>query len=174
MKIKSILMAGCIGASVIALASCSTASKSAGGAPVSDATAGTSTSGLGDQGGFQGGGYGSSLKAPANQSYYFDLNKNNVHQSDYASIAAQGKYLASHPKAKIRVEGNCDNRGSREYNVALGWRRANAVKGILMQYGVKPTQVTTFSWGSEKPIAFGDNEQAWAKNRRVDLIYKAY
>ena len=173
MKMSKIALALGLGAGLLALTSCSTTHGA--GAPVSNATGdegGVTTAGYGNGGGFNGIG-GSSLVAPANQSYYYELNSNAVHQSDYASIQAQATYLVAHPNARVRLEGNCDNRGSREYNIALGWRRANSVKAILLQDGVSPNQITTFSWGSEKPVAFGNNEAAWAKNRRTDLIYKA-
>ncbi len=71
----------------------------------------------------------------------------------------------------MRLEGNTDIRGSREYNMALGWRRAKAVKNVLLQDGASPHQISTFSWGAEKPVATGADEISYAKNRRVDLLY---
>lgn len=173
MKIKRYAMMFCLSAGIM-LAGCSTTKGP--GAPVSDATGdGVSTSGIGSQGGYAGGGTASAacLQSPANQSYYFDLNSDNIHSEDNPCINAQARYLVAHPNAKVRLEGNCDNRGSREYNRGLGWRRANAVKQILMQDGVAPNQITTFSWGSEK-ASLGAGEAVWSKDRRVDLIFKNY
>jgi peptidoglycan-associated lipoprotein len=175
MKMSKVMIVLGLSGSLLALTSCSTTHGK--GAPVTNAAGGDDngavTSGYGMGAGFNGTD-GASLKAPSNQSYYYDYNSNVVHQKYDPSIQAQGNYLVAHPNARVRLEGNCDNRGSREYNIALGWRRANAVKTVLMQDGVSPKQITTFSWGSEKPVAFGNNETAWAKNRRTDLIYKAY
>lgn len=175
MKMSKVAISIGLGMSLLALTSCSTTRGK--GAPVTNAADendnGAVTSGYGMGAGFNGAN-GASLKAPANQSYYYDFNSNAVHQEYYPSIQAQANYLVAHPNAQVRLAGNCDNRGSREYNIALGWRRANSVKAVLMQDGVSPKQITTFSWGSEKPVAFGNNESAWSKNRRTDLTYKAY
>lgn len=170
MNIKKIGLILCVSFGVL-LGGCSTASKN--GAPVSDAT-GATASGYGDNG-FQGTGGGSAVcrQAPANQSYYFELNQFDVHSGDMGCINAQARYLVAHPNAKVRIEGNCDNRGSREYNRALGWKRANAVKTLLLQQGVSPSQISTFSWGSEKASP-GMGEGVWSKDRRVDLIFKNY
>jgi len=86
-------------------------------------------------------------------------------------IERQGKYLASKPSLTIRVEGNADERGGREYNLALGQKRADAVVRALKVYGVGDKQLEAVSFGSEKPFAQGHDESAWAQNRRVDLAY---
>lgn len=112
------------------------------------------------------------LKAPSNQTYYFDYDSNNVHVSDDQALDIQANYLASHPSARIRLEGNTDNRGSREYNIGLGWRRAQAVQQYLVQRGVRTEQIQMVSYGKEHPAAMGDTPRAWALNRRVNLIYK--
>jgi len=88
-------------------------------------------------------------------------------------LRAQANYISTHASAHIRLEGNTDSRGSREYNVALGWRRAVAVSKLLEQYGVLSKQMTVISYGEEKPVAFGHTAKDYALNRRVDLIYKA-
>ena len=115
------------------------------------------------------------LRDPANplskRSIYFDLDSNVIKQ-DYRSVAeAHGKFLARKPGVKIVVRGNTDERGSREYNVALGQRRADATKQALNAYGVAADQIETVSFGSEKPVAEGHSEEAWAKNRRADIAY---
>jgi len=120
----------------------------------------TSTSGLEDDDGFAEYGVSSvnKLKAPYNQIYRFEYDNFAVKQSDIASINVQAKYLISHPNAKLRLEGNTDDRGSREYNVTLGWQRARAVAAVLKKYGVGDNQIAIVSFGKEKPIAFGHDE----------------
>ncbi len=113
-----------------------------------------------------------SLKAPANQSYYFAFDSSSMRPKDLNAMQVQAKYLIAHPNAKIRLEGNTDERGSREYNVGLGWRRDQAVARLLEQQGVKPSQIQMVSYGKERPIAMEHSERAWAENRRVDLVYK--
>lgn len=86
-------------------------------------------------------------------------------------VERHGKYLAQHASVQIRVEGNADERGSAEYNLALGQKRAEATVRALRVYGVKDSQLEAVSWGKEKPRAQGHDEAAWAENRRVDLAY---
>ncbi len=114
------------------------------------------------------------LVAPANQTYYFDFDSNEIQASDMNAIHIQANYLATHPKAKVRLEGNTDNRGSREYNVGLGWRRDQALARIFEQQGVLPKQIDMVSYGKEHPAVDGNNEHAWSLNRRVNLVYEAY
>lgn len=114
------------------------------------------------------------LKAPANQVYYFSFDSDHVDASDMRALQIQARYLANHPAAKIRLEGNTDDRGSREYNIGLGWRRDQAVLRQLTKVGVSPKQVQMISYGKERPAVLGENEKAWALNRRVNFIYKAY
>ena len=133
----------------------------------------TQSSGLADQDGFAGEDSANRLKAPYNQTYHFGFDKYDVNQNDIASINAQASYLLEHTSAKVRLEGNTDERGSREYNIALGWKRARAVEAILKQQGVGAAQIATISYGKEKPVADGYDETAYSKNRRVDLAYEA-
>ena len=79
--------------------------------------------------------------------------------------------LTSHPNLKMKLEGNTDERGTREYNIGLGERRAQAVRRALMLQGVAESQLTTVSFGAERPAVEGDDEAAWAKNRRVEMVY---
>ncbi len=113
------------------------------------------------------------LKAPYNQSYYFDYDRYDVKESDIESVNVQANYLVAHPSAKVRLEGSTDERGSREYNVALGWKRAKAAAAILKQQGVADSQIAVVSFGKEKPIALGHDEKSYEQNRRVDLIYES-
>ncbi len=117
---------------------------------------------------------GDKSKAPANQTYYFAYDNSTISAQDDASIVLQAHYLMQNSAAKIRVDGNTDERGSREYNIALGYRRAQAVAHLLEQQGVSPKQISIVSYGKEQPIALGHNESAWAQNRRVNLTYEAY
>lgn len=89
-------------------------------------------------------------------------------------VERHGKYLAQHASVQIRVEGNADERGSAEYNLALGQKRAEATVRALRVYGVKDSQLEAVSWGKEKPRAQGHDEAAWAENRRVDLAYPSH
>ena len=113
------------------------------------------------------------LVAPANQTYYFNFSSTALRSLDLESIQIQANYLATHSTMKVRLEGNTDNRGSREYNIGLGWRRDEAVVRILEQAGVAPRQIDMVSYGKERPAVVGDNEAAWKLNRRVSLIYEA-
>jgi len=107
------------------------------------------------------------------RSVYFDFDQFNVKASETAVVERQAKYLASKPNLAIRLEGNADERGGREYNLALGQKRAEAVARALKVYGVSDKQAEPVSFGSEKPKAAGHDEAAWAQNRRVDFAYPA-
>ena len=118
---------------------------------------------------------GNPLKDPNNilskRSVYFDFDSNVVKDEFRPLIQAHSRYLTDHRDAKIRIEGNCDERGSREYNLALGQRRAEAVKKIMTVLGVGDTRIETISYGEEKPVAMGHDESSWAQNRRDDIKY---
>jgi len=105
------------------------------------------------------------------RSTYYDFDKSIIKDEYKPLIQAHGEYLAGHPNAKVRIEGNCDERGSREYNLALGQRRADGVKAAMKLVGAKDGQIDTVSYGKEKPKAEGHNEAAWAQNRRSDIVY---
>jgi peptidoglycan-associated lipoprotein len=97
---------------------------------------------------------------------YFDTDKYNIDDTDAAALRQQAEWLQRYPDRRIRVEGNCDERGTREYNLALGERRANAAKQYLASIGIDASRIDTISYGEERPVALGSNEEAWAKNRR--------
>lgn len=115
------------------------------------------------------------LRDPANplskRKVYFDLDSNVIKQEYRQLLEVHGKFLAGKQGVKIAVQGNTDERGSREYNLALGQRRADAVKQSLQMQGVRDEQIEAVSFGSEKPVAEGHGETAWEKNRRVDIVY---
>lgn len=105
------------------------------------------------------------------RSVYFDFDVFSIGPKYTGLIERHGKYLLSQPALSIRIEGNADERGSAEYNLALGQKRAEAVVRALRIYGVKDNQVEAVSWGEEHPQAIGHDEAAWDQNRRADLIY---
>lgn len=106
-----------------------------------------------------------------NRSVYFEFDKFQVKDEYKAVVESHGKYVGSQSTLKIKIEGNADERGGREYNLALGQKRAEAVARALKVYGVKDQQVEAVSFGSEKPVAAGHDEAAWAQNRRADVSY---
>ncbi|MBI5006946.1 MAG: peptidoglycan-associated lipoprotein Pal [Nitrosomonadales bacterium] len=109
---------------------------------------------------------------PGEVSVHFPFDVDAVQPEDRATVQAHGKYLSENRGSKVRLEGNADERGSSEYNLALGQRRANNVKKLLILSGAKESQITTVSYGEEKPRATGHDEASWAQNRRVDFVYK--
>ncbi len=115
------------------------------------------------------------LKDPANilskRSIYYDFDKFDVKDEYRGLVEAHAKYLRENPAARMLIQGNTDERGSREYNVGLGQRRSEGVKKMLMLLGARDNQVEAVSLGEEKAQDPGHNEAAWAKNRRCDLLY---
>ena len=107
----------------------------------------------------------------AKRSIYYDFDKSEIKQQFQPLVQAHAAYLAGHRSAKVTIEGNCDERGSREYNLALGQRRADSVKEALKLSGAGDAQIETTSWGEEKPKASGHDETSWAENRRSDVVY---
>jgi len=105
------------------------------------------------------------------RSAYFPFDVDAVQAADKPVVQAHGEYLGKNAARKVTVEGNCDERGSSEYNLGLGNRRANSVKKMLVASGAKAAQVNTVSFGEEKPKAVGHDEAAWSQNRRADLNY---
>lgn len=102
---------------------------------------------------------------------YFDLDKDLVKPEFAAIMNCHAKYLRDRPSARLRLEGNADERGSREYNLGLGERRGNAVSSALQANGGSASQLTVISYGEERPVCNESNEACWSKNRRVELIY---
>ena len=106
------------------------------------------------------------FNAVAGDRVFFDFNKSNITAAAKATLDKQVAWLKKYPNYAITVEGHCDERGTREYNLALGDRRATAVKNYLVAAGLPAARVKTISYGKERPAELGSNEAAWAKNRR--------
>ena len=106
-----------------------------------------------------------------NRVIYFDFDKAEVRTEYQALITNHAEYIAGHPDMSVVLEGHADERGSREYNIALGERRAKAIKQMLVLQGVSEKQLQVISFGEERPVALGHDESAWSLNRRVELLY---
>lgn len=142
-----------------------------GGAPGTD-RAGAATQGAQSARPFE----GTELDNPASplskRVVYFDFDSNVVKQEYMPTVKAHGEYLATHPEKQVAIEGHTDERGSREYNLALGERRAKAVQKILELNGAAEEQISTVSYGEEKPLDPGHHDAAWSKNRRALIVYR--
>ena len=104
---------------------------------------------------------------------YFDFDSSDIKGEGNDVVAAHAKYLSSHASTRVRLEGNTDDRGSREYNIGLGERRSQAVRRALLLQGATEAQLATVSYGAERPAVVGNDEAAWSKNRRVEIVYLA-
>ena len=109
---------------------------------------------------------------PSKRSIYYEFDRYDVKDEYRQLVEAHARYLREHPGAQIAVQGNADERGSREYNLALGQRRSEGVKKMLTLLGVTERQVEATSFGEEKPRAVGHDESSWAENRRSDIVYE--
>ncbi len=105
---------------------------------------------------------------------YFAFDSSEVAEQDRPLIEAHAAFLAANPTVKVTLEGHTDERGSREYNIGLGDRRAQAIRRMLEFQGVSPNQITVVSYGEEKPAVDGHDESAWSMNRRVELVYAGH
>ena len=101
---------------------------------------------------------------------YFETDRYNVDTQDAAALQAQAQYFARFPQVTFTIEGHADERGTREYNLALGERRANAAKAYLVSLGVDANRISVVSYGKERPVALASNESAWAQNRRAASV----
>ncbi len=106
------------------------------------------------------------LEANVGDRVFFDFDKSNLKPEAQTVLQRQAAWLKSNPSVRVTIEGHCDERGTREYNLALGERRANAVKDYLTALGIDRSRVKTISYGKERPVAMGSNAAAWAQNRR--------
>jgi peptidoglycan-associated lipoprotein len=168
MNLKSVLKLGTITTAALLIASCSKSGTFLDGTDLS-------MNGLGKLTHFAGQAPGEmyTTQAPHNQTYLFNYDNSTVASKYTASIHAQAKYLKSHPSARILLAGNTDERGSREYNVALGERRARSIAHMMRMEGVHKQQMRVVSYGKEKPANLGHTDEDRLQNRRVDLSYEA-
>ena len=101
---------------------------------------------------------------------FFDFDEYSIRDDMWGRIKQNVKYLLEHPKIKVELQGNCDERGTNEYNMALGAKRAQEIKKVLIKFGIEENRINTISFGEEKPLCNESNEECWAINRRVDFI----
>lgn len=139
-----------------------------GGAGNNGNTAGlTGSNGFASNNGIVGG----PSASQASRIVYFDFNSAQVRQDSRAIVEAHARYLMQHPGNVAYLEGHADERGTREYNVALGERRNNTVRQLMSVFGVNPQQIRTISYGEERPLVLGSDEASYAQNRRVEIAY---
>src|SRR3984885_2068354 len=144
--------------------------------PASEVGAGSEASGAGANGAAAGQNGDDETAGPqagllAKRVIYFDFDNSEIKGEGTDIVGAHAKYLASNPSARVRLEGHTDDRGSREYNIGLGERRAQSVRRALLLQGATEAQLSTVSYGAERPAVAGHDETAWAKNRRVEVVY---
>ena len=109
-------------------------------------------------------------KMMGDDTIYFDTDRFNIDSADAAALGRQAAWLGQYSSKRITIEGHADERGTRDYNLALGERRANAAKNHMVSLGIDPARITTVSYGKERPIALGSDEAAWAQNRRAVTV----
>ncbi len=169
---------------VVLMAAVALAAGCTGNKPKTSSTAGSTVGATGgdaassgvatvdaDRGAGSGGAIGPEGALAAQRVIYFDFDSSDIRPEFVDVIAAHGRFLAGNATVRVRLEGHTDERGSREYNIGLGERRAQTVKRALALQGVQESQITTVSYGEERPAAAGSDENAWSKNRRVEIVY---
>lgn len=181
MKLNRLKMTGLLALTLLFVVGCSsTPDKDADGdgAPVSEVggEGAVGEQGVQTAGATEGGSWaGNPLDDPNSllsvRVIHFDYDSSEIQGEDRDAVIAHGDYLAANPEMTVTVEGHTDERGSREYNIALGERRAYAVKDLMLVQGAADSQVMTVSYGEERPLALGSDEAAWAENRRAELVY---
>ena len=162
----------CVAIAAVALLSACSGKGNKDGAnkmPASSSS-GINTYGSGNGGLGNGSDAATSAQLAAQHSVYFDYDSSELKADSQATVTLWAKYLTTHPTSKARLEGNTDERGTREYNIALGERRGNTVAQALQAQGVSAQQLSVVSYGEERPVALGHDEDSYAQNRRVDLI----
>lgn len=107
-----------------------------------------------------------------NNTVYFDFDSSELTSEAQSTVREHAEFLINNPNVSVRLEGHADERGTREYNIGLGERRAQAVARVLLSRGVSSEQFEIISYGEERPAVLGSNEEAWAKNRRVEIAYR--
>lgn len=180
MDLNKLLKAMLVALPIMAISACSSTSESE-----TDAMGSTNGSGSGSElygGGVQTGGVNGMLSSEEQQRQqlealrrehiiYFDFDRSEVQTEFAAILEAHGTYLVEHPSVRVLIEGHADERGTPEYNIALGERRAKAVAKYLQGMGVQPSQMSIVSYGEEKPLDFSRTDEGFGKNRRAVLVY---
>jgi len=161
-----LLTAGCSGKSAVKPAPTASATGASSGANAAGDGSAVNAGTVGDSGGS-----GASAPAGVARLIYFDFDSAEIRPEFVSVIAAHAKAIAANASIHVRLEGHTDERGSPEYNIGLGERRAQAVRRALMLQGVGEAQLATVSYGEERPVATGQTEADWAKNRRVEFVY---
>ncbi|WP_372737571.1 peptidoglycan-associated lipoprotein Pal [Neptunomonas sp.] len=177
MRVSSAAKAISLALSVVWVVGCSSPSTLTEDGDLSSSANGSATTyGAGSGAGMSGSGsgMGGSVDVANLQTvFYFDFDTSSVRNDSIADLEAHAQYLSTHPQASVRLEGHADERGTREYNMALGERRAQAVERFLAVNGVNGSQVESISFGEEKPAVMGSGEDSLSQNRRVELKYVA-
>lgn len=171
MKVSTVIKKVGIILSALLLAAC--AKHGAGSADNNGLSANGLGNAFGGFGGGQGAGEKYSTDAPSDQIFLFQYDDSSLNPKYVAAVNAQANYLKEHPNARVLIAGNTDERGSREYNVALGERRANTVADLMRMDGVNHNQIRVVSYGKERPANLGHDEESRAQNRRAELTYEA-
>jgi peptidoglycan-associated lipoprotein len=168
---KNVLLTAVLVASLITVAGCGTKPKEQPATPPPQST--TDTSGVDNANATVDNteSQGPTGELLSKRVVYFDFDKSDIRADSQTVVAAHAAYLAKNPAQKVRLEGHADERGSREYNIGLGERRAQAVRRALLLQGVAEVQLSTVSYGEERPAVAGSDEQAYALNRRVEIVY---
>jgi peptidoglycan-associated lipoprotein len=167
---------------VAGLYGCATTETPEGSTTVASSSTGTKSAGPSTSPGARapvdkGAGFGTaagtgSARPDLKRSVYYEFDQYDVKAEYRSLVETHARWLRANPKARLTIEGNADERGSREYNVALGQRRAESVTKMMVLMGVKPEQIEAVSWGKEKPRNAGHDESAWAENRRSDFAQR--
>jgi peptidoglycan-associated lipoprotein len=179
MKFSRLIQIVLVSSGILILMACSSTHKNQGGTMVDEANAAyhddqAQASGIGEEASLSSEERENNKQELSKRTYYFDFDSNIVHDEDKPAIAANANYLLTHRRAKVMVEGHTDPRGSREYNVGLGERRAKAVAELLRAKGVNPVQIRIVSYGAEKLAVPGHSEADYRQDRRVILVYSRH
>ena len=163
-----------IAVSVLALAACGKkAPKDLPPPPATDTSAQTGT-GTGTTTGPIKGSQEDFVASVSSDRIFFDTDQYDVDAQDQQTLQSQAAWLQQNPNVRVTIEGHADERGTRDYNIALGDRRANAAKNYLASLGIDPSRINTVSYGKERPAALGSDEAAWAQNRRAVTVTVQY
>jgi peptidoglycan-associated lipoprotein len=167
---RSLLIAGC----VLALAACGKKAPKDLPPPPADTSAQTGTgTGTGTSGPVKGS-QEDFVASVSSDRIFFDTDQYDVDAQDQQTLQSQAAWLQQNPHVRVTVEGHADERGTRDYNIALGERRANAAKNYLASLGIDPSRINTVSYGKERPAALGSDEASWAQNRRAVTVTVQY